>query len=408
MAEKEALPSGKLGRRKDDIVTFAEKKKFLLNLLFLAVCVLLYYVGVKYVLMWVMPFLIALLISACLQRPIRFLSERTRIGKRLWSIILVAVTFLVLGFLLFIVGYQLVGEIGSFVNDLYRYLTEALPAHSQNFEKDWEFFLASLTPSVRDAVNGIASAVGENLSSILTGITSAAGTAIAALTTKIPGFLVAFIITIVSTFFFCMDYASIKAFFRMQLPMRYRKIAGETKNYMVSTVFKMARSYLFIMLITFTELTIGFLLIGIDYPLIIAALIAVVDILPVLGTGTVLIPWAIIALISGNWVLALELAAIYAVITVVRNVIEPKIVGTQIGLHPIVTLVSMYLGLQFFGVLGMFLLPLTIILLRQLQSVGVIHLWNAEDDEEPHGPASPPVSPVEGLTEVDAVSIDED
>ena len=55
-----------------------------------------------------------------------------------------------------------------------------------------------------------------------------------------------------------MDYASIKAFFRMQLPMRYRKIAGETKNYMVSTVFKMARSYLFIMLITFTELTIGF------------------------------------------------------------------------------------------------------------------------------------------------------
>ena len=98
------------------------------------------------------------------------------------------------------------------------------------------------------------------------------------------------------------------------------------------------------------------------------------DILPVLGTGGIMIPWGIISLIMGKWVLGLGLLALYLIITVIRNIIEPKIVGHQVGLHPVVTLLSMLAGLQLFGIIGLFGFPITLSLLKNLNDRGVIHI----------------------------------
>ena len=124
-----------------------------------------------------------------------------------------------------------------------------------------------------------------------------------------------------------------------------------------------------IMSITFVELSIGFTIIGLDYAFIIAFCIAIFDILPVLGTGGIMLPWAVITAIRGDIPLALSLLAIYVVVTVIRNIIEPKIVGAQLGLHPVVTLVSMFVGTQLFGVLD-FLIPICLSLLRHLNETG--------------------------------------
>jgi len=105
----------------------------------------------------------------------------------------------------------------------------------------------------------------------------------------------------------------------------------------------------------------------------IAAFTAVVDILPVLGTGLVLIPWALFHLIKGNLSLGLGLVLIYVVITVIRNVLEPKLVGQQIGLHPIVMLLCMYAGVRIFGVIGLFILPFSILVIKYLYDHGKLH-----------------------------------
>jgi predicted PurR-regulated permease PerM len=129
------------------------------------------------------------------------------------------------------------------------------------------------------------------------------------------------------------------------------------------------------MSITFIELSIGFTIIGIGKPLLIAVLIALFDILPVLGTGGIMVPWIVISAIQSNYSLALGLLILYMVITIVRNIIEPKIVGSQIGLHPVVTLVSLFVGAQLFGVIGLFGFPITLSLLRHLNETGAIKLF---------------------------------
>ena len=129
------------------------------------------------------------------------------------------------------------------------------------------------------------------------------------------------------------------------------------------------------MSITFIELSIGLSILKVENSIIIAFLIAIFDILPVLGTGGIMIPWTIITAIQGNIPMAIALLVVYLVITIIRNIIEPKIVGSQIGLHPVVTLVSMFVGAQMFGVIGLFGFPITLSLLRHLNDTGVIKLF---------------------------------
>ena len=118
------------------------------------------------------------------------------------------------------------------------------------------------------------------------------------------------------------------------------------------------------MLLTFTELSILFSLFKIEFPLLKAGIIALLDIMPILGTGGIMIPWAITSLVLGYTKLGIQLFVIYAIVTVVRNYVEPRIVGTQLGLHPIITLVAMFIGLRLFGFWGLFGLP-----------VGISYLW---------------------------------
>lgn len=153
------------------------------------------------------------------------------------------------------------------------------------------------------------------------------------------------------------------------------------QSYVVGTLFVCIRSYALIMSITFVELAVGLTLIGVKNSVLIAFVIAVFDILPVLGTGGIMIPWMVITAVMGNPRLAIGLLVVYLVITVIRNIIEPKIVGSQIGLHPVVTLVSMFAGAQLFGVLGLFGFPIGLSLLGYLNDTDTIRIFKKSEVE---------------------------
>jgi len=192
---------------------------------------------------------------------------------------------------------------------------------------------------------------------------------------SVPSFLVKFIITIVASFFFVSDYYAITSFLARQLPQKARDMLFKVKEKGVDVIFKFGRAYAILLSITFVELLIGFSLLRVDYALLIALLTAIVDILPVLGTGTVLIPWAAAMLILGNFPLGIGLLILYAIITVVRQMLEPRVVGKQIGLYPLVTLVCMFVGTYLFGFVGLFGLPIIATVLVQLNQSGDIHLF---------------------------------
>ena len=117
-----------------------------------------------------------------------------------------------------------------------------------------------------------------------------------------------------------------------------------------------------------------------SYIYIIAIVIAVFDILPIAGSGGILLPWALISLISGNVGQAIGLIVIYAVISVIRQYIEPKIVGNSLGVNPIITLAGLYFGLKLFGFMGMFIVPISVMTLKAFNDTGRIKLWkNLED-----------------------------
>jgi predicted PurR-regulated permease PerM len=143
----------------------------------------------------------------------------------------------------------------------------------------------------------------------------------------------------------------------------------------------MCRAYGLIMFITFCENFLGLTilnLIGVmknSYVFVIAICIAVFDILPVAGSGGILIPWSLIALVSGNVGQCVGLLILYAVITVIRQYIEPKIVGDSLGVNPLVTLAGLYFGLKLFGFMGMFIVPICVMTLKAFNDAGRIHLY---------------------------------
>lgn len=355
-------------------MTLQSKKNFLVNVAFFVVLTTIFYLLVKCTLKWLMPFVIAIIVSALLQRPINTVSRRTKLNRRLCSVLIMSIVFFVLGCLIFLLGYRITNEITSFFSELASSIDKELELNSNLSQFD--AFLNILPPSISETVSQISETISSDLVNVVKSLAISISTNLTSALANIPRLLVSFIITIVSSFFFCMDYDKIKTFIGSCLPQKYHSIVVETKKYTINAISKMGKSYVIIIFVTFIELSIGMLIVGISFPFIIAAIIAIIDILPVLGTGTILIPWSIISFLTNDWITGVKILIIYAVITIIRNIIEPRIVGNQIGLHPIITLVAMYSGLQIFGVLGIFLFPMLILILKYLKRAGFINLEN--------------------------------
>lgn len=181
--------------------------------------------------------------------------------------------------------------------------------------------------------------------------------------------------TALATYFSSAGRARLLAFLRRQAPQSWQGRLEESRVILKGAFGGWLRAQGILMLVTFGELAVGFLLLRVDLFLLLAALVALVDALPVFGTGTVLLPWALVTFLSGDWKLALGLLALYGLVSLVRSLLEPKLVGDKVGLPPLAALFAMYLGFKALGVPGMILAPLAAIFVKRLHDSGVIKLW---------------------------------
>lgn len=408
-----------------------KRRATIINVIYFAMILAIAFLIVRYALGVCFPFLFAFVLAALVQKPKNFLVRKTFLKDGAASVICVFLLLLVLAALISIIGVRVFARIQDFVNyialqfqnmesvvdNIQAWLMSViakLPEFLRNtltesvtdlFAKLHEYVSATAADSaaaVADAANSAVAAGGDaaalaaaesasapnalsgllsgnfKLSWITTPLSSLISTA-----KQIPSMLIAVVITLVASCFMATDFDKMMGFFKLQFPERRRADVERAKVLLKSSLGKMARAYALIMLVTFIEVSLGLTvlkLIGVyssNYIFMVAAVTAIVDIVPVLGTGTVLIPWALYSLITGNFGMGIGLVILYVIITVIRQFIEPKLVAGQLGLSPIVTITALYLGLKAFGVLGMIVMPILIIMLKLLNDEGIIHLWKS-------------------------------
>ena len=379
------------------------RRKKIINIVYYAIVLGLTYLFLKYCFSMFLPFMVAFFIAIIVQRPTNFLTRKTKIKKGITATILVLLVYLIVVALISLIGVKLVDGIKSLIAFIQGKLTD-IPTLIENI-KNWSlntigflpdsleekatksmvpFFDALKEKSATEIAGFIMDKAsnGEkfSLSSLSTPLSGLWSTA-----KQIPSAFVAVMITIVSSCFMAVDYDRLVKFIKGQISPENEKKLSATKRIVLKSLGKLIRSYILIICITGIEIFIGlnFLtLIGIykDGNIIaLSLIIAVLDILPVIGTGTFMVPWAIYSLITGKLGLAIGLFVVYAIIYIVRQIIEPKIVGGTVDLPPFVTRMGMYIGSQLFGVIGIFLVPILIIIIKLLNDEGIIHIWKKSD-----------------------------
>ena len=377
-----------------------KRRAFLINILYFAAIVALFYFVMKTCFGLMLPFIAAFVVAAILQKPVHFLSTKIHVGRGPITAVFVLLILGLIGLLLFLLGNRLFNRAKGFYEYIMAQL-QNLPEFLGNI-KVWlvnaiSFLPGSMRESVTETItvffddlieNGFSgfsfSGIGIDWSSL---VSAGAGT-IKDTVVKIPSVLIGIVVSIVASVFMTIEYNEIKAFIIRQFPKHNREKIRTAKRVAITTLKKMFKAYGLIILITTTELCIGFYAMKLlkifdsDYIVFLAFIIAVIDIIPVLGTGTVLIPWAVYSLITGSIPLGIGLLVIYAVILVIRQIIEPKLVAGQVGLSPIVTIIAMYVGTKLLSVIGFFVLPFTVILIKKFNDEGIIHLFKSADEPD--------------------------
>ncbi|MBO7251165.1 MAG: AI-2E family transporter [Oscillospiraceae bacterium] len=333
-----------------------KKKEFLINIAYWAVIAAAVYLVCVYLVPISVPFFLGIPIAYLIVR----ISRRLHCNHKLVRIGLIIAIYGLIGLLITLAaakGVSTVTGIILWIPEVYE--LKIVPIAEMCYS--WFTETAShLDPALVSAMEVVLESLMTALKGMISTLSGLAVSTISGLATGVPNLILSMLAMIFSTVFVANDYEAIKSFAQKNLPQSVKKVLGSLWEYLTKTLFVVIRSYLIIMTLTFTELSIMFSMFGIEHAVLKAAIIAILDIMPVLGTGGIMIPWGIISLVLGYTKLGVELLFIYVVVTVVRNYVEPRIVGTQLGLHPIITLVSMFIGLRIFGFFGVFGLPVAI------------------------------------------------
>lgn len=331
--------------------------------LVLIVVYLLFKLGI-----FLFPFTLALFFSIMTQPFSRFLEKKLKFSQKIATIVSI-VLFLVifLGFIS-LSALRLSGEIYKLSINLNKYSKEAQSLWNTAIDKVYSllgYFPEGFDEQVKNSINGFirmgTSKLGSFINSLINFITS------------IPTIILYICITILSTFFISLDKNKIMAFLEQQFPKSWIKKVYNIKREMFNVLGSYIRAQIILMTICFFELLISFnilsfLKFNLQYPLIFSIVICIIDALPILGAGAVLLPWSLISFVTGDINLGLALLIIYFLVLSVRQMLEPKLISQNLGVHPLVTLISMYSGFKFFGVIGFLIGPVVMIILKNVFS----------------------------------------
>ncbi len=336
-------------------------------------------IGIAYLILrgigLIFPFILAMGLMTLFQPLIRLIHRKLRINQKVVSVITIALLYVGVGSLIFWIVIQIVYLLKDLFTIFPDYYYNTIAPNIVEFGNWMEKQLASLQMSWGTVFDEVQSSLLNGLQNFVVSMSQAGVSFVTDFVNSVPSFFMSLIFTILLSFFISFQYDKVVEFLKNQLPPKAIEFVGGLKSMLKNTVFRYGKAYLILMIITFTELTIGFLIIGVSNPVGMAAGIAVFDMFPVFGTGGIMIPWIIIELLQGNFSYAIALAILYAIVTVIRNIIEPKVVGDQLGINPIISLLAVFIGYKLIGAIGMIVFPMLAQIIIALHQNGTIRLY---------------------------------
>lgn len=325
------------------------------------------YLAFKFAIFY-MPFLIAFILSLLIEPIIRFLMKNLKIKRKFSAIIVFAVALSIIIGLLAWGIVSLISESYNLLNGLNGYF-ETISLKFKDIMSQIDLTKLNLSDDIINTIQNSAldviNTVTEWAKGVLTNLLN--------VVTSIPTIGVYVVITILSLYFICTDKIYMLDQLEHHLPQLWVKKISKFIKVVSSSIGALLKAQVILVLISFSICIVGLYIfkisgLNIGYPLIAALGVAFVDALPIFGSATVIIPWAIISSFNGDIKLAICLLTLLAIMSIVRQILEPRIVSGQIGIHPIFTLIAMYTGFKFIGILGLLLGPIILIILKQVFS----------------------------------------
>ncbi|OPZ94306.1 MAG: hypothetical protein BWY74_00668 [Firmicutes bacterium ADurb.Bin419] len=314
-----------------------------------------------YSILYIAPFIIALTLSSMVEPLIKLLMKKAKLNRNVSAVISLLLVLVIVGGLLAFLIARIYQEALS--------LSEVMPQYSREIYNNIKDFISRASDiyfRLPEELTRNAEGMIADLTNTLSGFGSSFAKGVFNTAISIPQAIIFVIITILSTYFMAADRDKIYSYIKDNVPESWVEKVVSIKDDMFAALFGYIRAQLILMSITFVELSVGFTIIGVRQRILLGLLISIIDALPILGTGGVLIPWSIYNFITGDIRMGISLIILYGVVLVVRQLIEPKVLGQQIGLHPLVTLLSMYVGLRIFSFIGMIIGPITVLLLKNI------------------------------------------
>ncbi len=341
--------------------------KVVKNIIILALSILGFYLGFRLAIFYI-PFLIAFIISLILEPCIRFIMRKTKLKRRTSSIIIFVIAILIIVGILIWTSITLVSEAYNLLTNLNDYI-EQIYRLIQNIISKIDFNKLQIPDNIMSTIQSSAM---EFLGNLTNWAKDALTNAVNFLT-SVPTIGVYTVVTILSLYFICVDKVYMIDQLEHHMPQTWVKKIGIHLKELTQSLGAYLKAELILVFISFIITLVGLYILhfaglNIQYPLIMALIIGFIDLLPIFGSGTFMIPWAVITACTGDYTLAISILILWAIMSVVRQLIEPKIVSGKIGIHPIFTLIAMYTGFKFLGVTGMIIGPILLIILKNVFS----------------------------------------
>lgn len=312
------------------------------------------------------PFLLALVVAIFLEPLTGFLMKRFRLNRLVSAVISSTLFTVILVGLIVLLGMKIIAELIAFL--------EKLPNYFENANTFVDKLLVDARGLYQNLPPDAISTLEEYLMSLTNTITSMVGklsSTVIGFASTLPGMFIFFIVFLVAVYMFCFSLNTMKASVLSFFDELSRPQVDQMLNNLRKSIFGFLRSQIILSGMTYILSLIGLLILGIKYPMAIALLIIVVDILPILGTGSVLVPWASYLLLTGDIFTGVGLIVLFLVITVFRRIVEPKILGDSVGIGALPALVSLYVGFKLVGVIGVFIGPLIVIIYMAARQAGL-------------------------------------
>lgn len=350
----------------------------MLRFVFLIVVIFLSFILIYFTAKVTYPFIIAFAVAFLMNPLVNFFENKWRMNRLISVLLTMLIIVSVFAGLITILVIEAINGI--------EYLVESVPQNFQILVQYLEnFFLTnilpiynqllamfdSLDPSSQNTIVENIEAMGSQLTDGVKNIVQAFATGLSAFLMNLPNFATGLIISILATFFISKDWYKLKKTFQRITPKKALESGGNVYAGLQTALVGFIKAQLTLISITAVIVLIGLLILRVDYAITIALIIGLVDLLPYLGTGLIFVPWIIYSFFAENYFLTIGLSVLYGIVLVQRQVMEPKVLSSNIGLDPLPTLIALFVGFKLFGFFGLILGPVLLVICKTLYTTGV-------------------------------------